>query len=302
MARHAGSAVVSDDMFVSDDTVALPEGYLEAVLNDEGGSRKSRRSSKKGSLRGKHSSLVAHTRSEMRKLARNRRQRVVACVLFAGMVGGLFAVPMGISVANNGVGPKDSGNTGVSRVVGGSMVSRDYERTPLKSVSVVQADGKWELDGIDVDSLVRWKADNHLVAQIMDQDGNLVPAGFNPNHATGDSGLAYDFSQCTWWVYLRRKQLGLPVGSYFGNGCQWADSARRLGYWVDNTPRHEGDIMVFAAGQADSDGYYGHVAVVEKINADGSITTSECGASFNGQPFSRTFGADEVGNFQYIHY
>ena len=138
------------------------------------------------------------------------------------------------------------------------------------------------------------------IAVLMDQDSSALPANFNPNHATGDVGNAYEFSQCTWWVYVRRHQLGLPAGSHMGNGCQWADSARALGYWVDNTPRHVGDIIVFAAGQEGSDSYYGHVAIVEKINDDGSIVTSESGASLNGGTYSRTL--TNVGDFQYIHY
>lgn len=70
---------------------------------------------------------------------------------------------------------------------------------------------------------------------------------------------------------------------------------RALGYWVDNTPRHVGDIIVFAAGQEGSDSYYGHVAIVEKINDDGSIVTSESGASLNGGTYSRTL--TNVGDF-----
>ena len=65
-------------------------------------------------------------------------------------------------------------------------------------------------------------------------------------------------------------------------------------------PRHVGDIIVFAAGQEGSDSYYGHVAIVEKINDDGSIVTSESGASLNGGTYSRTL--TNVGDFQYIHY
>ena len=60
------------------------------------------------------------------------------------------------------------------------------------------------------------------------------------------------------------------------------------------------DIIVFAAGQEGSDSYYGHVAIVEKINDDGSIVTSESGASLNGGTYSRTL--TNVGDFQYIHY
>lgn len=136
----------------------------------------------------------------------------------------------------------------------------------------------------------------------MKQDKDALPAGFNPNHATGDSGNAYSFSQCTWWAYTRRHQLGLPVGSYLGNGGQWADSARKLGYWVDKTARHPGDIIVFHPGLYQSSAVYGHVAIVEKINADGSITTSECGSRYNGKPFTRTFSKAQQAPFQFIHY
>lgn len=45
---------------------------------------------------------------------------------------------------------------------------------------------------------------------------------------------------------------------------------------------------------------YGHVAIVESINADGTVTVSECGASLNGKPASRTLS--NVNDFQYIHY
>lgn len=134
-------------------------------------------------------------------------------------------------------------------------------------------------------------------AQIqMGADG--LPVGFNPDHPTGDTGNGYGFSQCTWWVYIRRHELGLPVGSRMGNGAQWANSARQLGYWVDNEPR-VGDIMVFAPGQAQSDSYYGHVAVVEAVS-NGAVTTSETGASYGGRTFSRTF--TNIHDFEYIHY
>lgn len=197
----------------------------------------------------------------------------------------------------------------------GSTVSRSEERTALTStdgtVSTAEStqtanDGGWQLGAadtsLDVNQMSRSTANNQVVASLMDGDASVLPAGFNPNHATGDVGNVYEFSQCTWWVYTRRTQLGLPVGSHMGNGNMWANSARALGYWVDNTPRHVGDIIVFAAGQADSDATYGHVAIVEKINEDGSIVTSECGSVMNGQTYSRTFTAAEAGNFEYIHY
>ena len=180
----------------------------------------------------------------------------------------------------------------------------DIKGSILADTAQISSEGEWQATGdasqLDVNQMSRSLANNPQVAALMDQDYNVLPAGFNPNHATGDSGNAYSFSQCTWWVYVRRHELGLPVGSYMGNGNMWANSARALGYWVDNTPRHVGDIMVFAAGQAGADGYYGHVAIVEQINPDGSIVTSECGASMNGKTYSKTY--TNPSDFQFIHY
>jgi surface antigen len=84
-----------------------------------------------------------------------------------------------------------------------------------------------------------------------------------------------------------------------GDGAMWADTARSLGYWVDNNP-HIGDVMVFQRGQEGASSTYGHVAIVEKVNTDGSVTTSESGASLNGGTISRTF--TNVHDFQYIHF
>ena len=152
------------------------------------------------------------------------------------------------------------------------------------------------------DKMTVVSADNPVVKSLINgRDEGQTPEGFNPNHATGDTGNAYAFSQCTWWAYVRRHQLGLPAGSHMGNGADWANTARKLGYWVDNSPR-VGDVICFGRGQYDSDLTYGHVGIVENVGQDGSITTSECGAAYNGKPFSRTFTAEQAKQLQFIHY
>ena len=57
-------------------------------------------------------------------------------------------------------------------------------------------------------------------------------------------------------------------------------------------------MICFSRGQYDSDLTYGHVGIVENVGQDGSITTSECGAAYNGQPFSRTFTAEQAKQLQ----
>jgi surface antigen len=117
-------------------------------------------------------------------------------------------------------------------------------------------------------------------------------------HATGNVGNAYSFSQCTWWAYIRRQQLRLPVGSYLGNGQDWANSARALGYLVNHTP-HVGAAISLRGGQLGANAQYGHVAIVEQVNSN-SIIISETGSSLQGTIVSRTIY--NPGLYWYIHY
>ena len=124
-------------------------------------------------------------------------------------------------------------------------------------------------------------------------------------HDTGNTagGSTYPPRQCTLWAYLRRSQLGLPVGSFMGNGGDWANTARRLGYLVNRTP-HVGAVMVFARGQRvntwNASAQYGHVAVVERVNSDGSVLISEGGTGFATFPAYETI--QNAANYEYIHY
>ncbi|MEK0307768.1 CHAP domain-containing protein [Bifidobacterium sp. IMAU50987] len=247
------------------------------------------------------------TRRSMRMAAKaaQRRTRLLtgsAMAALAGAAAGAvaFLEPAGLSYPTLADGAETSVVS--SRSVGDQDVSRAQSRAPLSTVSSVNREGTWQLGGEDIDTsqLSRPGANNPVVASLMEKDRESIPAGFNPDHPTGDTGNAYAFSQCTWWVYIRRHQLGLPVGSRMGDGRMWAASALSLGYWVDNVPRNVGDIIVFQAGQEGSSPQYGHVAIVEKINADGSVVTSECGEAMQGKQYSRTL--TNVSSLQFIHY
>lgn len=64
---------------------------------------------------------------------------------------------------------------------------------------------------------------------------------------------------------------------------------------MNNTPE-AGSIL------QSSEGPMGHVAYVESVNDDGSVTVSEM--NYNGGPFSvseRTISASEAGSYNYIH-
>lgn len=110
------------------------------------------------------------------------------------------------------------------------------------------------------------------------------------------AGNKYDYGYCTWYAYNRRAELGRPVGSFWGNASTWALYARNSGYRVDNSP--EIGAVLQDSWQA---GGYGHVAVVESVNGDGSITVSEMNYAGWGVKDYRTISAGEVGSYNFIH-
>lgn len=116
--------------------------------------------------------------------------------------------------------------------------------------------------------------------------------------ATG--GNKYAFGNCTWYAYERRVQLGLPVGSNWGNASSWSYYAAAAGLAVDTTPT-AGAIM------QDRSGYYGHVAIVESVNPGVSITISEMNGYRWGGGFNRVaqgeipWSSAVSGMYRYIH-
>ncbi|WEV59585.1 CHAP domain-containing protein [Bifidobacterium sp. ESL0728] len=135
-----------------------------------------------------------------------------------------------------------------------------------------------------------------------------TPAPSRPSSGGGWSGgsAPYPPRQCTLWAWIRRNQFGKPVTGSMGNGGQWAATARSMGWPVDNSPR-VGDAMVFTPGSiiTGSMGYrpvsaaYGHVAIVERVNGDGSVFISEGGTGFATFPaYETVYGASK---YQFIH-
>lgn len=111
----------------------------------------------------------------------------------------------------------------------------------------------------------------------------------------GSVGNRYDYGYCTWYAYNRRAELGRPVGSFWGNASTWASYARGSGYLVNSTP------AVGAVLQTGGYGGYGHVAVVERVGADGSVTVSEMNYAGWNVRSTRTIPAGQASAYNYIH-
>ena len=110
--------------------------------------------------------------------------------------------------------------------------------------------------------------------------GKETAPGNGPGTLTGGVGMAragtsntYPQGQCTWWSSQRYHQLtGIWVGTW-GNALTWGANARSAGWNVSTTPT-VGCIICFQPGVQGVDSQYGHVNILERFNADGTIYTS----------------------------
>ena len=111
--------------------------------------------------------------------------------------------------------------------------------------------------------------------------------GCDPNSGLGvitePGGSSLDrfaYGQCTFWANLRYHQLKGFWVPWLGNAYQWSYGAQMSGWIVSSTPIVPSIIVLQPGVQGAS--YFGHVAVVEKINPDGSVYTSNYNWYANG--------------------
>ncbi|MDU6961581.1 MAG: CHAP domain-containing protein, partial [Staphylococcus sp.] len=100
----------------------------------------------------------------------------------------------------------------------------------------------------------------------------------------------YTSGQCTYYVY---DKVGGSIGNTWGNANNWANAAAQSGYTVNNTPK-AGAVM------QTTQGGYGHVAYVENVNSDGSVTVSEMNYQGVGVVSTRTISASQASSYNYI--
>jgi surface antigen len=82
------------------------------------------------------------------------------------------------------------------------------------------------------------------------------------------------YGQCTYWANMRYHIMTGHWIPWLGNAYQWAYQAPAYGWAISSTPNPNGPSIVILAPYAQGAGAYGHVAIVEKVNRDGSVVTS----------------------------
>lgn len=122
---------------------------------------------------------------------------------------------------------------------------------------------------------------------VLQQDGfdpglglGVIPQP-QPQPQPGAGGLnRFAFGNCTYWANMRYHALTGYWVPWLGNAYQWAYGASASGWIVSSTP-HVPSIIVLQPGVQGA-GYFGHVAIVEKINSDGSVYASNFNWYANG--------------------
>lgn len=136
--------------------------------------------------------------------------------------------------------------------------------------------------------------------QEVEQPQASTPAAAAPVTSASNGSNYYDWGTCAWYVFEQRSQRGLGVGGNWGNATNWANGAQSAGYSVTNSP----SVGAIMQAPAYTNGAYGlgHVAIVESVNADGSILVSEMqfGGGL-GDVNTRTISATQVSSHNFIN-
>ncbi|KAK9696551.1 hypothetical protein K7432_012409 [Basidiobolus ranarum] len=116
------------------------------------------------------------------------------------------------------------------------------------------------------------------------------------NSGTGDIGkLVFRFhnGQCTDWADARYAQLTGHHIEWWGDARVWASKAQNTPGWSVSTKAMKPSIIVLQSGVQGA-GSAGHVAVVENIESNGDVYTSNY--NYNGGPYIKKFATFRPGN------
>jgi surface antigen len=124
-----------------------------------------------------------------------------------------------------------------------------------------------------------------LIAQQATATAVLQRDGFDPGVGVitqpGVGGLnRFAFGNCTYWANMRYHALTGYWVPWLGNAYQWAYGASISGWIVSSKPKVP-SIIVLQPGVQGAGGY-GHVAIVERINSNGSVYASNYNWYANG--------------------
>ncbi len=110
---------------------------------------------------------------------------------------------------------------------------------------------------------------NGTIPQVVAYNNIGATYGWGSQASYGYNG--YDFGYCTWWVAKLRADAGAPLPDNLGNASTWGIRAQQFGIPVGTTPTVGAAVVT----STTADYGEGHVAYVEAVHSNGTITISE---------------------------
>jgi len=120
--------------------------------------------------------------------------------------------------------------------------------------------------------------------------GETISGVFHPYRESG----GYEYRNCTDYVAWKLESLGVAASTVngLGNG----------GQWYSNAPSGERSSTPLPWDAAVVPGNPGHVAFVESVNTDGTITVSEYNHDTHGDGDTRTATASSMGFTEFVDF
>ncbi|KAK9767283.1 hypothetical protein K7432_003048 [Basidiobolus ranarum] len=115
----------------------------------------------------------------------------------------------------------------------------------------------------------------------------------NSSGAIGTLQFRFNNGQCTDWADARYAQLTGHHVDWSGDALSWPSSARNSAGWTVSSQAKSPSIIALQPG-VQGVGSDGHVAVVESIESNGDVYTSNY--NYNGGPYIKTFVTFKPGN------
>ena len=143
----------------------------------------------------------------------------------------------------------------------------------------------------------------HLGGTDEDSDEALdhMTEGDFPTPDPSDYGGIHPEGECTYYVDNRRREIGAPLeNSRLGDAGSWVPRAKASDMSTGSEPR-AGAVMVYDYCQLNVSCRYGHVALVETVNDDGSVVVSEMNWEAHNVINYRTVSASDASQLEYIY-
>jgi surface antigen len=167
---------------------------------------------------------------------------------------GLFILTTLLTVLPLGKDGQALGLGGLLQDLGMNMVSSNSKNSALVGPQAATATAIMQNDGFD--------------------PGVDVSRAYNASLGITYGSNNFPYGQCTAWANERYHTLTGYYVEWTGNAYQWAYNASLHPGWVVSSTPHVPSIVVFQPGVQYSSPLYGHVGVLEGINPDGSLSTS----------------------------